>query len=178
MKDSFQTLKTLTTKSGTYGYYDLQELERKGVAEVSRLPFSIRVMLESLLRNEDGYQVTREDIEALARWRPDPGEINVPLKLARVILQDFTGVPAVVDLAAMRDAIKAKGGDPKRINPVVPADLVMVSAVDFSEMFAVPRGVATDLVVRVSNPKELATEVTEDTESDVTLLSVLGDLGG
>lgn len=125
MKDSFQTLKTLTTKSGTYGYYDLQELERKGVAEVSRLPFSIRVMLESLLRNEDGYQVTREDIEALARWRPDPGEINVPLKLARVILQDFTGVPAVVDLAAMRDAIKAKGGDPKRINPVVPADLVI-----------------------------------------------------
>ena len=79
MKDSFQTLKTLTTKSGTYGYYDLQELERKGVAEVSRLPFSIRVMLESLLRNEDGYQVTREDIEALARWRPDLGEINVPL---------------------------------------------------------------------------------------------------
>ena len=67
MKNSFQTLKTLTTKSGTYGYYDLQELERKGVAEVSRLPFSIRVMLESLLRNEDGYQVTREDIEALAR---------------------------------------------------------------------------------------------------------------
>ena len=125
MKNSFQTLKTLTTKSGTYGYYDLQELERKGVAEVSSLPFSIRVMLESLLRNEDGYQVTREDIEALARWRPDPGEINVPLKLARVILQDFTGVPAVVDLAAMRDAIKAKGGDPKRINPVVPADLVI-----------------------------------------------------
>lgn len=125
MKDSFQTLKTLTTKSGTYGYYDLQELERKGLAEVSRLPFSIRVMLESLLRHEDGYQVTREDIEALARWQPDPGEINVPLKLARVILQDFTGVPAVVDLAAMRDAVAKRGGDPRRINPVVPADLVI-----------------------------------------------------
>ncbi len=125
MKDSFQTLKTLETRSGTYGYHDLLELERKGLAEVSRLPFSIRVMLESLLRHEDGYQVTREDIEALARWQPDPGEINVPLKLARVILQDFTGVPAVVDLAAMRDAVARRGGDPKRINPVVPADLVI-----------------------------------------------------
>ncbi|MEN2981514.1 MAG: hypothetical protein ABDH20_02645, partial [Thermus sp.] len=68
-----QTLKTLKTASGTYGYMDLQELERKGIAEVSRLPFSIRVMLESLLRHEDGYQVTREDIEALARWQPEPG---------------------------------------------------------------------------------------------------------
>ncbi len=125
MKDSFGALKTLTTRSGTYGYYDLMELERKGIAEVSRLPFSIRVMLESLLRNEDGYQVTREDIEALARWRPEPGEINIPLKLARVILQDFTGVPAVVDLAAMREAVQKRGGDPKRINPVVPADLVI-----------------------------------------------------
>ncbi|MBW6395467.1 MAG: aconitate hydratase AcnA [Thermus sp.] len=125
MKDSFQTLKTLNTPSGTYAYFDLTELERKGIAEVSRLPFSIRIMLESLLRNEDGYQVTREDIEALARWTPEPGEINVPLKLARVILQDFTGVPAVVDLAAMRDAVAERGGDPKRINPVVPADLVI-----------------------------------------------------
>ncbi|MFN4071446.1 MAG: aconitate hydratase, partial [Thermus caldifontis] len=91
MKDSLQTLKSLHTPSGTYAYFDLTELERKGVAEVSRLPFSIRIMLESLLRNEDGYQVTKEDIEALARWTPEPGEINVPLKLARVILQDFTG---------------------------------------------------------------------------------------
>ncbi|WP_038056397.1 aconitate hydratase AcnA [Thermus amyloliquefaciens] len=125
MKDSFKTLKTLKTARGTYGYFDLGELEKQGVAEVSRLPFSIRVMLESLLRNEDGYQVTREDIEALARWQPEPGEINVPLKLARVILQDFTGVPAVVDLAAMRNAVAERGGDPKRINPVVPADLVI-----------------------------------------------------
>ncbi|GAB5602566.1 aconitate hydratase AcnA [Thermus sp. FJN-A] len=125
MKDSFQTLKTLETPSGTYAYHDLLELERKGLAEVSRLPFSIRVMLESLLRNEDGYQVTQEDIVALARWQPEPGEINVPLKLARVILQDFTGVPAVVDLAAMREAIAKRGGDPRRINPVVPADLVI-----------------------------------------------------
>jgi aconitate hydratase len=125
MKDSFQTLKTLSAAGKTYGYHDLTELERKGLAEVSRLPFSIRVMLESLLRNEDGYQVTQEDILALARWQPEPGEINVPLKLARVILQDFTGVPAVVDLAAMRDAVARRGGDPERINPVVPADLVI-----------------------------------------------------
>ncbi len=125
MRDTFKSLKSLSTKSGTYHYYDLLELERQGLAEVSKLPFSIRVMLESLLRNEDGYLVTREDVEQLARWQPDPKEVDVPLKLARVILQDFTGVPAVVDLAAMRDAIKELGGDPERINPLVPADLVI-----------------------------------------------------
>ncbi|MER3602607.1 MAG: aconitate hydratase AcnA [Thermus sp.] len=125
MRDTFKSLKSLSTKSGIYHYYDLLELERQGLAEVSKLPFSIRVMLESLLRNEDGYLVTREDVEQLARWQPDPKEVDVPLKLARVILQDFTGVPAVVDLAAMRDAIKELGGDPERINPLVPADLVI-----------------------------------------------------
>ncbi len=124
-RDDFKTRKSLSTRMGEVYYYDILELERQGVAQVSRLPFSIRVMLESLLRNEDGYQVTREDIEALAGWKPEPGEINVPLKLARVILQDFTGVPAVVDLAAMRDAVAKRGGDPERINPVVPADLVI-----------------------------------------------------
>jgi len=125
MRDSFGTLKTLTTQSGTYGFYDINELESKGIAQISALPFSVRVMLESLLRNEDGYQVTKKDIEALARWGDGAEDTIVPLKLARVILQDFTGVPAVVDLAAMRDAVAQHKGNPARINPVVQVDLVI-----------------------------------------------------
>jgi aconitate hydratase len=124
-RDEFGARKTLSTRMGTVHYYDIQELEKQGIAEVSKLPFSIRVMLESLLRNEDGYKVTKDDVVALAKWQPDSKEINVPLMLARVILQDFTGVPAVVDLAAMRDAIAKNGGDPERINPTVPVDLVI-----------------------------------------------------
>jgi len=124
-QDAFGTLKTLTTKAGPVRYFDVLELERQGIAEVSKLPFSIRVMLESLLRNVDGFSVTEEDVVKLANWKPDPGEINVPLKLARVVLQDFTGVPAVVDLAAMRSAMERFGKDPKKINPHVPSDLVI-----------------------------------------------------
>ncbi|MCS7057645.1 MAG: aconitate hydratase AcnA [Meiothermus sp.] len=124
-RDDFQTRKSLLTRMGEVYYYDILELERQGIAQVSRLPFSIRVMLESLLRNHDEYKVTREDVINLARWQPDPGEVNVPLILARVILQDFTGVPAVVDLASMRDAVAKLGGDPEIINPTVPVDLVI-----------------------------------------------------
>ncbi|GIW24230.1 aconitate hydratase AcnA [Meiothermus sp.] len=124
-RDDFKTLKRLSTKLGEVYYFDILELERQGIAPVSRLPFSIRVMLESLLRNHDEYKVSREDVVNLANWQPDPGEVNVPLMLARVILQDFTGVPAVVDLAAMRDAIAKLGGDPEQINPGVPVDLVI-----------------------------------------------------
>ncbi len=124
-RDDFKTRKSLSTQMGEVFYYDILELERQGIAPVSRLPFSIRVMLESLLRNHDEYKVTRDDVVALANWQPDPGEVNVPLMLARVILQDFTGVPAVVDLAAMRDAVAKLGGDPEMINPTVPVDLVI-----------------------------------------------------
>ncbi|MBF6595994.1 MAG: aconitate hydratase AcnA [Thermaceae bacterium] len=124
-RDEFKARKTLTTQMGEISYYDIQELERQGIAQVSRLPYSIRVMLESLLRNEDGYKVTRDDVINLAKWQPDPGETDVPLMLARVILQDFTGVPAVVDLASMREAIAQNGGDPEAINPGVPVDLVI-----------------------------------------------------
>ena len=124
-KDAFGALKTLETQAGPVRYFDVMELERQGIAEVSKLPFSIRVMLESLLRNVDGFSVTEEDVVRLANWQPDPGEINVPLKLARVVLQDFTGVPAVVDLAAMRSAMARFEKDPKKINPHVPSDLVI-----------------------------------------------------
>jgi len=102
------------------------------------------VMLESLLRNVDGFTVTEEDVVRLANWKPDPGEINVPLKLARVVLQDFTGVPAVVDLAAMRSAMARFGKDPKRINPQVPADLIIDHSVQvdfFGTIYAFPKNV-------------------------------------
>jgi aconitate hydratase len=124
-RDEFGARKTLSTKMGEVHYYDIGELERQDIAQVSKLPYSIRVMLESLLRSEDGYKVTKDDVIKLAKWQPDPGEIDVPLMLARVILQDFTGVPAVVDLASMRDAIAKNGGDPEAINPGVPVDLVI-----------------------------------------------------
>ena len=124
-QDEFGAKRTIDTRGGPVAIFDVNALERAGIGPVSRLPFSIRIMLESLLRNVNGYDVLREDVEALARWSPDSGEINVPLKLARVILQDFTGVPAVVDLAAMRSAMARMGADPKRINPVVPVDLVI-----------------------------------------------------
>ena len=93
---------------------------------MAKLPYSIRVMLESVLRNCDGYQVTERDVENLAGWSPAmTAAVEVPFKPARVVLQDFTGVPAVVDLAAMRSAMQRLGGDPRRINPLMPVDLVI-----------------------------------------------------
>ncbi len=124
--DSFGARSELQTSSGKFAYYRLTKLEEDGVGPVGRLPFSIRVLLESLLRNEDGKIVTRENIQALANYDPkNPKAEEIPFKPARVILQDFTGVPAVVDLAAMRSAMARFGKDPQRINPQVPADLVI-----------------------------------------------------
>jgi aconitate hydratase len=104
--------------------YDVNALARAGIGRVDRLPFSIRILLENLLRHEDGVTVTREDIEALAMWEPSR-EREIAFRPARVILQDFTGVPAVVDLAAMRDAMTELGGDESRINPLMPSELVI-----------------------------------------------------
>jgi aconitate hydratase len=99
--------------------------ERNGLKGISRLPFSLKVLLENLLRHEDGRSVTREDIQAAAQWlKGRTSEREIAFRPARVLMQDFTGVPAVVDLAAMRDAMRALGGDPRRINPLVPVDLV------------------------------------------------------
>ncbi|HEY84098.1 MAG TPA: aconitate hydratase AcnA [Chloroflexi bacterium] len=125
-KNTFNARATFETDSGPAYIYRLDKLEQDGVADISRLPFSIKILLESLLREEDGYTVTREDVRKLANWNakaPAPNEI--PFKPARVILQDFTGVPAVVDLAALRSAMARMGGDPQKINPVIPADLVI-----------------------------------------------------
>src|SRR5690606_23563926 len=104
-----------------------KEAAKNGLDGISRLPFSMKVLLENLLRNEDGRSVTRESIQAVAGWLNDKASAGVEIayRPARVRMQDFTGVPAVVDLAAMRDAMAALGGDPEKINPLVPVDLVI-----------------------------------------------------
>jgi aconitate hydratase A / 2-methylisocitrate dehydratase len=124
--DSFRCCKTLQVGSKTYAYFSLPTAERNGLKGISRLPFSMKVLLENLLRNEDGRTVTKDDIKAVAEWlKTKTSEHEFAFRPARVLMQDFTGVPAVVDLAAMRDAMKQLGGDPKKINPQVPVDLVI-----------------------------------------------------
>src|SRR5829696_6354045 len=124
--DSFRCCKTLKVGSKTYSYFSLPTAEKNGLKGISRLPFSMKVLLENLLRNEDGRTVTKEDIQAIAHWlKNKSSDHEIAFRPARVLMQDFTGVPAVVDLAAMRDAMKMLGGDPAKINPLVPVDLVI-----------------------------------------------------
>ena len=128
--DPFGARTTLSTPFGeTVTYYRLQTLEEQGLVELDTLPFTVRILLENALRYAGGEFVDRELVEALARWEPRPASqstgIEVPFLPGRVVLQDFTGVPAVVDLAAMRNAVASLGGDVTRINPLVPADLVI-----------------------------------------------------
>ena len=124
--DSFGARATLTSGTGTVDIYRLDAVTKAGVGDVQTLPYSIRVLLENLLRNEDGGSVTKDDIAAVASWDPKAApSTEIAYRPARVLLQDFTGVPAVVDLAAMREAFAAMGGDPSRINPLQPADLVI-----------------------------------------------------
>ncbi|TRW90331.1 aconitate hydratase AcnA [Candidatus Methylobacter oryzae] len=110
---------------GSVSYYSLPRLEAGGAANVSRLPYTIKILLESLLRNCDNNVITQEHVLSVANWQPQGARYEIPYKPARVILQDFTGVPALVDLAAMRDAMRQLGGDPKKINPLIPCDLVI-----------------------------------------------------
>jgi aconitate hydratase len=124
--DSFKCARTLKVGTKTYVYYSLPAAEKNGLKGISRLPFSMKVLLENLLRNEDGRSVNKEDIQAVAQWlKTKTSEREIAFRPARVLMQDFTGVPAVVDLAAMRDAMKHLDGDAKRINPLVPVDLVI-----------------------------------------------------
>src|SRR5262249_55040496 len=123
--DSFRCCKPLKVGSQTYAYYSLAAAEKNGLKGISRLPFSLKVLLENLLRNEDGRSVAKEDLQAVSQWlKTKTSDREIAVRPARVLMQDFTGVPAVVDLAAMRDAMKMLGGDPKKINPLVPVDLV------------------------------------------------------
>src|SRR5688572_14522721 len=124
--DSFNCCRTLKVGTKTYAYYSLPIAEKNGLKGISRLPFSMKVLLENLLRHEDGRTVSKEDIQAVALWlKTRASDREIAFRPARVLMQDFTGVPAVVDLAAMRDAIMKLGGDPKKINPLVPVDLVI-----------------------------------------------------
>ena len=124
--DSFKSAATLDVNGRKVRYHRLAALTERGLDGVSNLPFSTRILLENLLRNEDGVSVSRADIEAVASWDPaNHPELEIAFRVARVLLQDFTGVPAVVDLAAMRDAMVEMGGDPDKINPLQPADLVI-----------------------------------------------------
>ena len=124
--DPFSARATFETGSGPATLYRLRALDDAGVTNTSRLPYSIRMILEALLRTCDDYEVTESDIRALATWKAaSPAEQEIPFKPARVVLQDFTGVPCVVDLAAMRAAMQRLGGDPRKINPLVPVDLVI-----------------------------------------------------
>jgi aconitate hydratase len=126
IKDPFGARDSIKTAGGPAIIYRLNRLEESGVGKISRLPFSIKVLLEAVLRNCDGHLITEDDVRGLAVWQASaPAPREVPFKPARVILQDFTGVPAVVDLAAMRSAMQRLGGDPAKINPLVPVDLVI-----------------------------------------------------
>ena len=123
-KDPYQIKKTVDTKKGSYTYYSLTELENQGY-KIHKLPFSIRILLENALRNFDDFSVTKENIETLLHWSPKGSDKDIPFKPARVLMQDFTGVPAVVDIAALRAEVARKGKNPNLINPLIPVDLVI-----------------------------------------------------
>ena len=145
--DPFGALATVDLAEGPTSFYRLGRLEETGVASLDRLPFSIRVLLENVLRNAgDGY-VSPEHVKAVAAWSPTNAGADFPFMPTRVVLQDFTGVPAIVDLASMRDGIREMGGDPARINPLVPADLVIDHSVQvdfFGTGFAFEKNVARE----------------------------------
>jgi aconitate hydratase len=125
--DQFKTLRTFKAGAGRDGLlYSLPALEKSGVGPISRLPVSIRLVLESILRNCDGKRVSEQNVRELANWKPTaPRTEEIPFVVARVLLQDFTGVPLLVDLAAMRSAVAKLGKNPKIIEPLVPVDLVV-----------------------------------------------------
>jgi len=130
----FNSTSKLKTRSGEFSYSRIQALSDAGIGHVDRLPYSIRVLLEACLRNVDNFVVNEEDVTNLANWNASaPLQVEVPFKPGRVVLQDFTGVPAVVDLAALRSAMLRMGGDPKKINPLVPCDLVIDHSVQVDE---------------------------------------------
>ena len=152
--DPFGTRGQLETASGRTVIYRLDALEKASVGKLSGLPFSIKVLLEAVLRNVDGFLVKEEDVAALAAWNAKlPTAREVPFKPARVILQDFTGVPAVVDLAAMRAAMQRLGGDPAKINPLVPVDLVIDHSVQV-DVFGNPEALQRNADIEFARNRE------------------------
>jgi aconitate hydratase len=132
--EPFGAKATLNSKAGNVSICRLRALAERGVGDIDKLPFSVKVLLESALRNRDEFEVTSEDVRRLAQWDPKVSiRVKCPSKVARVILQDLTGVPAVVDLAAMRAAMQRAGGNPGKINPLVPVDLVIDHSVQVDD---------------------------------------------
>ncbi|MEE2706096.1 MAG: aconitate hydratase AcnA [Planctomycetota bacterium] len=134
--DFFSARDVFETGSGSAHLYRLSRLEDQGLCRVAALPYSIRVLLESVLRNCDGYRVTEQAVRDVAGWSADADPVEIPFLPSRVVLQDFTGVPAVVDLAAMRSAMQRLGGDPQKINPLIPVDLVIDHSVQVDRFAA------------------------------------------
>ena len=136
--DPFNARSTFIASDGSPAtFVDIGALERAGVCDLAEIPVSIRILLETALRKCDGFLITEEDVLRIASWSPEMTPAEIPFSPSRVILQDFTGVPAVVDIAALRDAMVAMGGDPEKVNPQVPVDLVVDHSVqvDVSGLF-------------------------------------------
>src|SRR5438093_7778819 len=126
LTDRFGALTTLETSSGPISYYRLERLAEQGLTDIGRLPFSIRILLENMLRRCDGAIVVEDDVVALAAWSPNSAaDRELPFLPARVLLQDLTGIPVVVDLAALRSEVDRLGADPQRVNPLFPVDVVV-----------------------------------------------------
>ncbi|HVZ68220.1 MAG TPA: aconitate hydratase AcnA [Rhizomicrobium sp.] len=146
--DSFKSRRTMTVAGKTYTYFSLAAAEKNGLKGVSRLPYSLKVLLENLLRHEDGATVTADDVRSIAGWlKTKTSDREIAFRPARVLMQDLTGVPAVVDLAAMRDAMKNLGGDPEKINPLAEVDLVIDHSVmvdNFGKKDSFKRNVAIE----------------------------------
>src|ERR1700704_5153244 len=155
MNNEFKTLQKFDASEGREGFlHSLPALEAQGFGKISRLPVSIRIVLESVLRNCDGKKVRRNDVETLANWNAKaPSNEEIPFVVARIVLQDFTGVPLVVDLAAMRSAVKKLGGDPKIIEPLVPVDLVVDHSVPV-DFFGSARALQLNLEMEFKRNRE------------------------
>ncbi|UQZ84045.1 Aconitate hydratase [Paenibacillus konkukensis] len=152
-KDHYSVRKALDVKGKTYQYYSLPGLEEQGLGNISALPFSIKVLLEAAVRQFDGRAITPEHVKQIANWANGREEKEIPFIPARIVLQDFTGVPVVVDLAAMRDTMKKAGGDPKRINPLVPVDLVIDHSV-MVDAFGSPTALDTNINIEFERNEE------------------------
>ncbi|HEX6813128.1 MAG TPA: aconitate hydratase AcnA [Planctomycetota bacterium] len=154
VRNPFASRSTLTVGKKKFTYFSLPALEKAGVARLARLPYSIRVLLEQALRNLDGYVVSEKDVQNIASWSPKTaGQVEIPFLPGRVVLQDFTGVPCVVDLAAMRAAMQRLGGDPAKINPLVPCDLVIDHSVQV-DAFASPNALEKNLALEFQRNRE------------------------
>ena len=159
MNDYFKARDVLKVGNKEYTYYRLDALEKAGLTQLKRLPFSIRIMLEAALRQCNDKEITQQDVKNIAAWTPLPSPLKggsrpgIPFLPARVIMQDFTGVPAIVDLAAMRAAVARLGGDPKKINPLVPVDLVIDHSIQV-DFFATPEALQRNTEMEFLRNKE------------------------